>query len=214
MLPTKHFSFPTLVNGLTNCVGMPQMPPIEMDFLPLLMTSLITSGLLFPLPVSWPIPTFTVLSLVTPFSLHCLDPTLDRIECAYFYNCISKGWQYNGALKWAIIANLYLAAAGTPLVSENSFLMALTWTFIMWEDILNKHMINNTQHICQMHNTNHAEDEQQVMGACGKPYLVWRSRKGIQIKGRGEKTCSSHCFYCTWVDALGSHKTQQRSHTL
>lgn len=45
-----------------------------------------------------------------------------------------------------------------------------------------------------MHNAKHAEVEQQVRGACGRAYLVWRSRKGIQIKGRGGKNMFSPLF--------------------
>lgn len=59
----------------------------------------------------------------------------------------------------------------------------------------------------------HVEVEQQVRGAYGKTYLVWRGRKGIQIKGKRGKTCLPHCFYCRREDASGYHKIQQGSHT-
>lgn len=48
----KMFFLSYFINGLTNWYGDAPYAPIEMDFLPLLMTSPITSCLLFPLPVS------------------------------------------------------------------------------------------------------------------------------------------------------------------
>lgn len=81
------------------------------------MTSPITSGLLFPLPVSWRTPSFTLLSLVTPFLTRCQDPTLDRIdfqrydnimelEINYYYKPLFSGCRYPPP-KWEFLSHTF-----------------------------------------------------------------------------------------------------------
>lgn len=89
-----------LVARLANSGGRPTVSPTEGDFLLLLMTSRITSSLLFPLPVTWPSLDSVLLPLVRPFSMPSLDPTLDRADRARFHNCISTTWQHNGVCEW------------------------------------------------------------------------------------------------------------------
>lgn len=70
------------------------------DFLLLLMTSRITSGLLFPLPARWPSLHSVPLSPVSPVSMPSRDPSQDGAEGARFHHCISTKWQHNGAREW------------------------------------------------------------------------------------------------------------------
>lgn len=142
---------------------------IEMDFPFLLVTSCITSSLLFPLPVSWPCPASILLSLVTPFSMYCPDLTLDRRNMP----ASTTVFQHNDTMEHLKVTSLYLDALCSPLELQNSFLVALTCPFTMQLDILKA---------CHIHTIKHAE-----LGSRWGKHVekLWRSCK-FKLRAEGE----------------------------